>query len=563
METDTSSSIQDANLIVTAKDSSQSQPSSTLQLPSFESLAIPPPAPVAAPEDDFEPFVSSPSTNPPVSSAVPADAPVAAPEDDFEPFISSTPINPPSSSAVPTDAPVPAPSQPSLADFAVSGDSSVPVVTVHGLFPASQADNHSREPSVGAAGLNAPSVQSQASSASFAEFETAPPSSEIGAIVTDVKSESAVAAPVPLVPVDGSRGPVVAAETAPVHVPVAQPSASTHVVAAPSAAPVPATQQQVSATLAAAPTPQPITTHQPAQPTAVLPVAIAKMTDDQTVPQSSPLSVGAPGVSPVPSPARSAIDGDEGRNHGHTVALAPPSDTRSVVSSRSGEPLADDLPMSPSAVSDGGFSINSEVIMSPLATVQEAQVGSETTCVHILFHSKMGWMAWKDREASLFSVFERGFAATKASIKFNDTLDHFGVEVEVPNEQVTNLEKQLRGRTLLAEIDRCHGILPPMRVTDARVTKITKSMGSTIKTQNTKSSVESLEARVRALESCGRNRMREVTAMCEQWTALKEQLETRMRQIETKMLARPERLVKMEEEVVEIVQEELRNLQAW
>ncbi|KAJ3219374.1 hypothetical protein HDU67_001593 [Dinochytrium kinnereticum] len=205
-----------------------------------------------------------------------------------------------------------------------------------------------------------------------------------------------------------------------------------------------------------------------------------------------------------------------------------------VVTSKSGEVLCVDLPHSPSNVSDGMTPLskcNSEMIMnSPIAIVQEAQ---------------------------------RGFAATKAAIKFNDSLDQFGLEIEVPNEQVANLEKQLRGRSLLQEIDRVHGISPALKVSDARVLKVTKSLGSTIKSQNTRSSIESLQNRLKALEACGQNRIKEVKAITELWTALQTQVTGRMSLIEEKVSAKPERLGKIEGEIVERLTEELKSIQAW
>jgi hypothetical protein len=38
-------------------------------------------------------------------------------------------------------------------------------------------------------------------------------------------------------------------------------------------------------------------------------------------------------------------------------------------------------------------------LAEPLDLVQEADIGTDTTAMHILFQSKLGWMCWKDTEA--------------------------------------------------------------------------------------------------------------------------------------------------------------------
>ncbi|KAI8854524.1 hypothetical protein BC829DRAFT_380140, partial [Chytridium lagenaria] len=282
------------------------------------------------------------------------------------------------------------------------------------------------------------------------------------------------------------------------------------------------------------------------KPSATLPVS--------TVSQVSPASPVSPvlSVSPIQT---------------SNLSATTQNNSKSPVMMKSAEPLTVEIPKSPSAVSDAETTplskCGSEMIMnSPIATVQEGKLGSETTCLHVLFQSRLGWMCWKDREATLFSLFERGFAATKACIKFNDTLDQFGVEVEVPNEQVANLERQLRGKSLLQEIGRIHGLSPALRVSDARVLKVTKTLGTTIKSQSTKSSIESLQNRLKALEGCGGQRVKEVQGMCELWNALQMQVNGRFKVLEEKLTSKPERLGRIEGDIVDMLNEELKSIQA-
>ena len=111
----------------------------------------------------------------------------------------------------------------------------------------------------------------------------------------------------------------------------------------------------------------------------------------------------------------------------------------------------------------------SDEVTSPydqLSNQAEADVGTETTSVHILFSSKLGWIYWKvckfypkhkltqtqDTEASLYALFEKAFAATVCALKFGDTMDQFALEVNIPNTQVSSLEKELKGKGLMQEI---------------------------------------------------------------------------------------------------------------
>jgi hypothetical protein len=54
---------------------------------------------------------------------------------------------------------------------------------------------------------------------------------------------------------------------------------------------------------------------------------------------------------------------------------------------------------------------------TPLSEVPEASVGSDTATLHFLADTSLGWVAWREREASLAELFERTFAASKFELK--------------------------------------------------------------------------------------------------------------------------------------------------
>ncbi|KAJ3414188.1 DEAD H (Asp-Glu-Ala-Asp His) box helicase 11 [Chytridiales sp. JEL 0842] len=234
--------------------------------------------------------------------------------------------------------------------------------------------------------------------------------------------------------------------------------------------------------------------------------------------------------------------------------IAPPDSTTKNTTNTSPSSAC----MSPSTSNE---QLNSP-LSEPLDAVEEADVGTDTTAVHILFQSKVGWMCWKDTESSLFALFEKAFAACKCSIKFSDALDQFGVEMEVPNSNVAKLEKDMKGRNILQEIDKLHGLSPVTRTYDVKVLHLTKTMGSTVSASTPRSSLEALQARIRGLEQCTQNRMKEVTAIKEQWEFLKGQIESKMDALEKRALSKPKKIEEFERVVVESVMAELAELQA-
>ncbi|KAI8917792.1 hypothetical protein DFJ77DRAFT_457837, partial [Powellomyces hirtus] len=97
---------------------------------------------------------------------------------------------------------------------------------------------------------------------------------------------------------------------------------------------------------------------------------------------------------------------------------------------------------------------------TPLTESAEAEVGAQTSCMHFMVKSKLGWIAWKEMEATLYSIFERAFGATRCEMKFSESLEDFGFEVEVPTSEVEKFQKFFKGKALAQEIDMLHGIDP-------------------------------------------------------------------------------------------------------
>ncbi|KAJ3209818.1 hypothetical protein HDU82_000058 [Entophlyctis luteolus] len=203
---------------------------------------------------------------------------------------------------------------------------------------------------------------------------------------------------------------------------------------------------------------------------------------------------------------------------------------------------------------------SSEVLAVPPPPPQR---GTPTTTVHVTFSSKLGWICWKDTEASLFALFERAFACVRAEMTFSDSLDTFGVSLEVPSIHVAALEKELGRKFLLAEVDRIHGISPALRTPDAKILRITKSLGATVCTDCTPSSIESLNGRVNSLMKCAKSREKEIVAMSDQLKDLEERIRFRTCSLESKISTRPSGLVEVENWLVDRISAELKTIQEW
>ena len=55
--------------------------------------------------------------------------------------------------------------------------------------------------------------------------------------------------------------------------------------------------------------------------------------------------------------------------------------------------------------------------------------------------TNIGWMPWKDREASLFRLFERCFYARKMELHVMENLEDLKIDVEIPASQEVSFRK--------------------------------------------------------------------------------------------------------------------------
>ncbi|KAJ3257875.1 hypothetical protein HK103_004166 [Boothiomyces macroporosus] len=160
-----------------------------------------------------------------------------------------------------------------------------------------------------------------------------------------------------------------------------------------------------------------------------------------------------------------------------------------------------------------------------LTDIEETVPGEHTTCFNFEIYTKLGWIAWKEREASLYVIFERAFGATRCELKISDSLDVFAMEIEIPNDQIEKFTKLFKGKTLTAEIDKIHGIEPSIcSWTDCRFGNLRKTHGSTLAHTNgnirltkEKSSAENIRKRLEGLENVSISRQKEVDAMKEMY----------------------------------------------
>ncbi|KAJ3135384.1 hypothetical protein HK100_002785 [Physocladia obscura] len=224
--------------------------------------------------------------------------------------------------------------------------------------------------------------------------------------------------------------------------------------------------------------------------------------------------------------------------------------------SHSSTPTASSPQMSRAETPFGSWAILSN-------TPGPAVIGTPITTVHAVFQSKLGWMAWKDREASLYALFERVFACVRAEITFCERLDTFGVDLEVPSAHVPLLEKEIRRKFLLAEIDKIHGLSPSLRAPDTKFLRTTTSLGSTVCSGTEPASLVSLQSRVLKLTESSLGRRRELDAMMELWNALRMKISDKCKKAELRILTRPPALMEIEGWLVNRLTAELEKVQEW
>jgi hypothetical protein len=82
----------------------------------------------------------------------------------------------------------------------------------------------------------------------------------------------------------------------------------------------------------------------------------------------------------------------------------------------------------------------------------------ETTLVTFYIKSKLGWIAWKEKESCLFRLFEVCFNATHLELKVTESLEEFFMSFEMPSEHVLRFKKVFKGRLLRVEMGIFYGL---------------------------------------------------------------------------------------------------------
>ncbi|KAI8906681.1 hypothetical protein EDD86DRAFT_192698, partial [Gorgonomyces haynaldii] len=170
---------------------------------------------------------------------------------------------------------------------------------------------------------------------------------------------------------------------------------------------------------------------------------------------------------------------------------------------------------------------------TPLGEAGETTPDTDTSTMHFAIKSKLGWIAWKEREASLYSLFERAFAATRCELKFSDMLDEYAMEVEIPNQMVDKFTKYFNGKALALEIDKLHGLEPVLgKWKDVKLSGLKKTLGTTSSHQTIRSSIDALQQRFLNLENVNGGRNKEVEALRELTTAMKRDMTKRFHELQ-------------------------------
>ncbi|KAI9355144.1 hypothetical protein DFJ73DRAFT_920789 [Zopfochytrium polystomum] len=376
-----------------------------------------------------------------------------------------------------------------------------------------------------------------------------------------------------------------------------------------------------------------------ADPAAAFAAAAGKQTADAAAlhkpdlfPALPPLPSAAPAIAPQPP----AVSVPQPQLSAATNGIAPPSPRASTASAIAHADPDTPLIHAPirqlhqpaAAPTTAALSRHDTAAAAAAAVVPSLPAASTTTDLHLLFHSRLGWMCWKDHEPSLLALIERvcadvvAAAATagpapawsflhaahpaghdphhhhhhhpqqpnaghgapqpramvRGSLVFTDSLDSFGVVVEVVEEAVAGVERWARSREAACEIDRIHGLSPAGRVTDTRLVRITRSLGSTASPTTTTTPTAStpavaavhsaaalaaLTARARALLDCAAARRREADAVLAHWRHLRDAAAARADALQARIEGKPPRVRVLEEAVVARVLEEVEGLREW
>lgn len=154
--------------------------------------------------------------------------------------------------------------------------------------------------------------------------------------------------------------------------------------------------------------------------------------------------------------------------------------------------------------------------------IQEASDSSEEVRELLLFRikakSSLGWIVWKEKEASLIRLFERVFLAVKLNLVFTMEYNVFMIEFLAPSTQLTRISKYVKGGQLQMEIDKIHGVFKDVLLSLIAPTAPCENFKG-------KSSNDVIQERVNNLIDIDYTRKREINALTAQFEALRDRVE--------------------------------------
>jgi hypothetical protein len=70
--------------------------------------------------------------------------------------------------------------------------------------------------------------------------------------------------------------------------------------------------------------------------------------------------------------------------------------------------------------------------------------------------TRLGWIAWKETEASLYKLMEITFGASNCSVEFTDSLNRVLLDLEIPSQHFQRFKKAFKSKSLPVEIGTQH-----------------------------------------------------------------------------------------------------------
>jgi hypothetical protein len=196
--------------------------------------------------------------------------------------------------------------------------------------------------------------------------------------------------------------------------------------------------------------------------------------------------------------------------------------------------------------------------------IQEASDSSEEVRELLVYNlkakSSLGWIVWKEKEASLIRLLERIFMAVKVHLEFTKEYNEFMIQVLAPSNQAKRISTYIKGGQLQDEIDKIHGAYKDVVLSFG----ITPGESGEFKG---KSCQDVIQERVKALTDIDFTRKREINALDTQFEALRDHADGAMsdfeeryqKKLETMCLSKFDR---MEKQILEIVDKDLKILRS-